>query len=248
MRDCGELVTDDAYPRAGPKAQVVEQAISRQRRKLTSAMHFIFQLSLRGCIPGNGSFDNSLILRSGLVECLLEYWMNRVPAVAVCLAIASTLMMILASVTAANDFLSYGANTTPDAHEDSEKTADNLLAWPDVGAQDLAYGSFELHPEVLNFKSCGKYVTGMLVLPDGRSVRDVFIPSVMLNGVVYASTSFGPHNMVVDFENKETLMLKFDKEWVKEILSSGPSVAIWIIGSFVDGTGFVAVGEPTMVV
>jgi len=112
---------------------------------------------------------------------------------------------------------------------------------------DSIYGSFDLRPEVVNLRSSGKYLTGFLSLPDGHTVRDVFIPSIMLNGVVYASTSFGPHNPVVEFKNKDCLMLKFDKEWVQEILSEGDSVPVWVVGSFVDGTPFMAAGEVTVV-
>ena len=117
----------------------------------------------------------------------------------------------------------------------------------ETGMADAVRCSFELHPEVLNLKSSGKYVTGILGLPDGRSIRDVFIPSVRLNGVVYASTSFSPHNPVVEFENKQTLMLKFDKESVGEILSPGTSVPVWVVGSFTDGTCFFANGEIAVV-
>jgi hypothetical protein len=168
---------------------------------------------------------------------------NEVPAAALCLVIASTVGLLLASFAAVNASVQNRPGDDPSAVADGDDEEGGSIAGADVGTKDAARCSFELHPEVLNLKSSGKYVTVVLELPDGRSVRDVFIPSVRLNGVVYASTSFGPHNPVVEFQNKQTLMLKFDKESVQELIPDGESVSIWIAGSLVDGTSFLATGE-----
>jgi hypothetical protein len=173
--------------------------------------------------------------------------MSRVPAVIVVSVISSALAVVLASLMIASPSASWASDAPSEPTDGSADQVGAIGSEPVPANVQLVIGSFELRPEVLNLKSAGKYITGFLSLPDGRTVRDVFIPSVMLNGVVYASTSFGPHNTVVEFKNKECLMLKFDKEWVQEILPEGDSVPVWVVGSFVDGTQFVANGEATVV-
>jgi len=171
--------------------------------------------------------------------------MKKVPAVTVGMIISSTLAVVLSSMLFAQAPVSNPSASPPEvpaaSHEGQSATSD--LAAND---EDLEVATFEFRPSVLNLESSGKYVTARLVLPDGRTVRDVVIPTVKLNGIVYASTSFGPHNLVVEYENKGTLMLKFDKEWVQEILSPGTDVPVWMVGSFADGTCFIAWGEVTI--
>ncbi len=122
---------------------------------------------------------------------------------------------------------------------------DGMEAAPGAGA--VAVGSLEFRPHVLNLRSSGEYVTGLLILPEGRNVRDVYIPSILLNGAVYASTSFGPHNLVVEYLNKQSMMLKFDRDWVQEVLSPGAAVPVWLTGVFTDGTCFSATSVVTVV-
>jgi len=112
----------------------------------------------------------------------------------------------------------------------------------DMPANDNAIiiGTFVLHPQVLNLNGGAKFVTGALSLPEGYSVGDVYAPSVMLNGAVYADTSFWMHNTVVDIQDRAKLMLKFDREEVKEILLPGESVQIVVTGNLYDGTTFTA--------
>ncbi len=172
--------------------------------------------------------------------------MSKAPAAVAFSAIASTLVVLVISFTAAWALAGDRSENSPGTSPDDELQGKHSITGADAAASALVCGSFDLRPEVLNLKSCGKYVTGMLSLPDGRSVRDVSIPSVRLNGVVYASTSFGPHNPVVQFENKDTLMLKFEKDSVKEIVSAGEHVSVWVTGSFSDGTEFIALGESSI--
>jgi hypothetical protein len=173
--------------------------------------------------------------------------MMRIPAAAAFSAIASTLVVLMASIAAAEALVADRSENSPHTTTDDRLQGELDSIGAEATAPGLVSGSFDLRPEVLNLKSCGKYVTGVLALPDGRSVRDVSIPSVRLNGVVYAITSFGPHNPVVQFENKETLMLKFEKDAVMEILSPGTSILIWVEGSFTNGARFVAEGDSVIV-
>ena len=173
--------------------------------------------------------------------------MSRVLAVNVVSVISSVLAATLACLMTAGPSASWVSDAPSEPTDCVADQADTPGSEPVPAISSTTTGSFELRPEVLNFKSEGKYITGFLSLPDGYTVRDVYIPSVMLNGVVYASTSFGPHNPVVELKNKDCLMLKFDKEWAQEVLQTGPSVPVWVIGSFVDGSQFMASGEVTVV-
>jgi len=127
------------------------------------------------------------------------------------------------------------------------EVVDRPATQPAIGAEDVATGTFEFRPRVINLDSSGRYVTGLLVLPDGHTVRDVFIPSIRLNGAVYASTEFSPHNPVVEYKNKDSMMLKFEKAWVLEVLPEGDDVPVWVSGVFTDGTPFEARGIVTVI-
>lgn len=93
-----------------------------------------------------------------------------------------------------------------------------------------------MHPGVLNLKSEGKYVTGFLELSKGNSASEVFLPSVRLNGVVYAETCFGHHISDANGNKIPELMLKFLKQDAKAVLVPGASVTVFITGVMNDGT------------
>lgn len=171
--------------------------------------------------------------------------MKNAPAVTLGIIISSTLAIVLSSMIFAQAPTSQRLASPvedPAVLDEEDPASLDIVA----NDQDIAVCTLEFSPRVLNFGSSGKYITARLAIPDGRNVRDVVIPSVKLNGIVCACTSFGPHNPVVEYENKGTLMLKFDKEWVQEVLSPGTDVTVSICGSFIDGTRFVALGEVTI--
>ncbi len=101
-------------------------------------------------------------------------------------------------------------------------------------------GVFVFHPQVLNLNGGARFVSGFLSLPEGYSVADVYVPSVMLNGAVHADTSFWMHNLKVDIEDRAKLVLKFDREEVRSILSPGDCVQVVVTGALYDGTTFTA--------
>jgi hypothetical protein len=172
--------------------------------------------------------------------------MVRKSAVMVCSAAVSVIAVVLMAFMAARALDvadASGSDGAPTSPADSSGH-DGMEAALSAGT--VAVGSFEFRPHVLNLRSSGEYVTGLLILPEGRNVRDVYIPSIMLNGVVYASTSFGPHNLVVEYLNKQSVMLKFDRGWVQEVLSPGTAVPVWLTGVYTDGTGFSATGVVTV--
>lgn len=108
------------------------------------------------------------------------------------------------------------------------------------GASSAIQGILDFDPDVLNLRSGGKYVTVFLELPEAYSVLDVFVPSVKLNGAVYAETCFGKHISDIDKDGLQELMLKFSKPDVKATLSPGESVEVRVAGVLDDGTPFAA--------
>lgn len=173
--------------------------------------------------------------------------MMRTPAVAAVLVLTAAFVMASPSPAVADTGMSCQTSAPSLGAEDSGNMDQPQAAQSGPETQAVALGSFEFRPRVVNLDSSGRYVTGLLILPEGRTVRDVFIPSVQLNGVVYASTEFSPHNPVVDYQNKGSLMLKFEKERVRAILSPGADIPVWVSGWFTDGTPFIAWGEVTVI-
>lgn len=163
-------------------------------------------------------------------------------------SLPAVIVLVVAAACAAA--LSTTMTAVPEASHQGEapvEADDQPASQPAIGAEVAAVGTFEFRPRVINLDSSGRYVTGLLVLPDGHTVRDVFIPSIQLNGVVYASTEFSPHNPVVEYKNKGSMMLKFEKEWVLEVLPDGQDVPVWVTGMFIDGTPFEAKGTVTVI-
>jgi len=107
-------------------------------------------------------------------------------------------------------------------------------------AATCVVGSFDFDPDTLNLKSGGKYVTGYLELPEGYLVQEVFVPSVKLNGAVYAETCFGVQIFDTDRDGVNEVMLKFLKADVKAILAPGDCVTVTVSGMMNDGTWFIA--------
>lgn|GEM_PF-1257924 len=79
----------------------------------------------------------------------------------------------------------------------------------------------EFDPDVLNLSSKGKWVTAYIEFPEGYSVNDIDVSTVMLNGKISA-------------ELKPTAagMVKFDRAGVQSILEPGEEVEIKITGEF----------------
>ena len=113
--------------------------------------------------------------------------------------------------------------------------------------QSAVVGELSLHPEVVNLKAKGTYLTGFLELPEGYSVLDVYLPSVRLNGVVYVETCFG-HQLLNDHgDGAGKLLLKFVKLEARQALSPGEGVTVFITGTMTDGTPLYAQDVVTVV-
>jgi len=171
--------------------------------------------------------------------------MRSTPAVFVCLVIAMSACAwsVRPDARSADD---QDSITTSSAIEEVDERVSANSGNEAVGTLAPETGKLEFRPRVLNLGSSGRYVTCLLILPEGRTVRDVFIPSIQLNCAVYALTEFSPHNPVVDYENKGSLMLKFEKHRVQEVLPPGEDIVVWVSGWFMDSVPFVAFGSVTV--
>ena len=134
--------------------------------------------------------------------------------------------------------------------ESSPTTSDDSSAGsaPETSDSSRApiIGFLTMHPGVLNLKSEGKYVSGSLELPKGVLASEVFLPSVRLNGLVYAETCFGHQISDLNGNKVPDLMLKFLKQDAKTVLIPGDSVTVFVTGIMNDGTPIYASGVITV--
>jgi len=78
----------------------------------------------------------------------------------------------------------------------------------------------DFKPDTLNLKSKGESVTVYIELPKGFNVSQISVSSIRLNGTIQAE----PHpTKIGDYDNDgvKDLMVKFDMQAVKSILSIG---------------------------
>ena len=112
--------------------------------------------------------------------------------------------------------------------EDGEKLsaeADFEVVTPPVPLEVL---TVEIHPETLNLKSKGRWITCLIRLPAGYDAGDVDVDTVMLESVN------------ADWGNVEgnVLMVKFVRSEVAAILRPEGAVELTVTGEFKDGTTF----------
>ncbi len=89
---------------------------------------------------------------------------------------------------------------------------------------------FDLHPDTLNLRSRGRWVTAYLVAED-TGARDIDPRSLSLNGIPVSWTR------VLD---EDALMAKFDRAAFGATLSRGDVVVVTLTGRWSDGSSFVA--------
>ncbi|UCE36446.1 MAG: SBBP repeat-containing protein [Thermoplasmata archaeon] len=87
--------------------------------------------------------------------------------------------------------------------------------------------TIDIDPDTLNLKSKGRWITCYIDLP-GYDVNDIDIGTVILEDTIPAEWG--------DVQN-DTLMVKFDRSKVEDILSPG-SYNLKVTGEFMDGTVF----------
>lgn len=89
--------------------------------------------------------------------------------------------------------------------------------------------SFDFDPKTLNLDSKGRWVTAYLTFPEGYGPEDVNIDSVLLQNQLKVEK----HDI-----DGDTLILKFNRKQLQELLKPGEEVVIEITGSFNDGLAF----------
>ena len=97
----------------------------------------------------------------------------------------------------------------------------------------------DIHPDTLNLKSKGNYVTCYIELPEGYNVEDIMVDTVKLqiNGESVAA-DLSPID-INDYNSNGIfdLMVKFDRETVYCIVNAG-AVEVSVVGDLIDGTSF----------
>lgn len=98
-----------------------------------------------------------------------------------------------------------------------------------VRAGDL---TVDIHPETLNLKSNGRWMTCRITPPQGYAAEDIVIESIRL--VVDGESVPAEWGKVVD----GVLKVKFSRSALKELLSPGDEVGIVVVGELTDGASF----------
>lgn len=117
-------------------------------------------------------------------------------------------------------------------------TTDHELTVDEFILQTATIVDFD--PDTLNLKDNGKWVTAYIEMPEGYDVRDIDGSTVMLNGIVpaylgkegWAKAEANDGNLI-DHDSDGILerMVKFDRNTVQTILSSGDNIKIIITGT-----------------
>ncbi len=89
--------------------------------------------------------------------------------------------------------------------------------------------SIEIHPETLNLKSKGRWVTCIIKLPDYLSESDIDPSTVMLEGMILAEKP----QLTGD-----SLNVKFGRAELEEILTEGDDIILTVTGQLRDGMPF----------
>jgi hypothetical protein len=100
---------------------------------------------------------------------------------------------------------------------------------------DAVTATIDIHPDTLNLKSKGKWITFYIELPPGFDVSDIHVESLKLMERVQTE----PHPTNIGDQDKDDiadLMVKFDRQETQEILVPGRNVEITISGELSDGT------------
>lgn len=98
--------------------------------------------------------------------------------------------------------------------------------------------SIDINPNTLNLKSKGTWITCHINLPTGYDINDIDISSIMLEDTIAAEWG----NI-----QGETLMVKFDRSEVKNMLSPG-TYNLKVTGELVDGTVFEGYSDEIQVI
>ena len=92
--------------------------------------------------------------------------------------------------------------------------------------------SVEVHPQTLNLKSKGRWVTVRITPPEGYTPQDIVIETVKLHiGNVELEAEWGR-------AGEDCVMVKFSRSDLQELLEPGEDVELVVTGKLADGNSF----------
>lgn len=106
----------------------------------------------------------------------------------------------------------------------------------DISTTSCVHAMADIDCNTLNLKSKGKWITAYIELPEGQSVAEIDISTILCGSVsadLNAPVDIGDH----DGNNIPDLMVKFSRSAIQEIVSDGYNALI-ITGELNDGTAF----------
>lgn len=126
----------------------------------------------------------------------------------------------------------------------------NILASPASASKIEA--NVDLHPDTLNLKAAGKWVTVYIELPEGYNASDVDISTILLDNEIPVETNskygFVKNPEIADRDDNgiPELMVKFDRHTVTDHVSNrlyhmmpipkrGVEIELTITGALIDG-------------
>jgi hypothetical protein len=101
--------------------------------------------------------------------------------------------------------------------------------------------TIEIHPNKLNCKSKGRWITVYIELPSSYDVEEIDINSIVLSTTIGSiGTSEDYPHAIVDINENDVpeLMIKFDRTGVIEILEHQQFCEITVIGNLYDSVKF----------
>lgn len=99
----------------------------------------------------------------------------------------------------------------------------------------------EVHPETLNLRSRGRFITAYIELPEGYDAADIDVDTVYLTVEGGEGVPAEPRPTAIRDRNRNglpELMVKFDRQAVQALLEPGEEVTLYVGGQLTDGTAF----------
>lgn len=99
-------------------------------------------------------------------------------------------------------------------------------------------------PRTLNLKSCGRWITAIIKLPENYKAEDVDVSSILLNGTISAEQA---HYTKLKCEDSHILVVKFSRKTLIKLIKNTLEetefrkffkVSLTLTGRFFDGTPF----------
>lgn len=157
------------------------------------------------------------------------YTLDSVVAAAEAVDPASIFSLALGGNSTTYDYFSRLSEMTGGAmftEETAELLPEAVLAKiNETTAPAILEATLDIDPNTLNLESNGRWITAYIELPEGYDVSKIDIPSLRLNGLIFAEpfpTEIGDY----DTDGITDLMVKFDRAAVQDLLSPGDQLLI----------------------